>query len=143
MNQQPGEARGDGLNRSYMTKAGDTLEAIAAFFYGSEERRDALIERNYGLDQYGPNATLPSGFVLRVPDEAGVELSDQRGATEGEGADRLYFTKPGDSLEDIAAFFYGSSGRRDRIEAENPQVAGMDQLATLPPGLCLRVPADA
>ena len=39
-----GTVVGSGLDRTYITKQGDTLEAIAAFFYGDPVHRQRLID---------------------------------------------------------------------------------------------------
>lgn len=140
--EQYGQTFGEGLNRSYVTKEGDTPESVAAYFYGSESRRDALKDRNPAIAGYAEMASIRPGMRLRVPDESGVELSDRRGVTEGEGADRTYITKGTDTLEEIATYFYGAATHRTAIEEANAQIAGLDPWATLPPGLTLKVPSS-
>ena len=61
-----GTVQGAGAERTYMTRPGDTLEAIAAYFYGSEEHRSRLVEENPDFASTAPGDTLPAGTTLRV-----------------------------------------------------------------------------
>ena len=64
-----GTVSGAGLDRTYTTKAGDTLEAIAAYFYGAEVQRQRLLDDNpdLNLEQYG--GSLPGGIRIRVSED--------------------------------------------------------------------------
>jgi hypothetical protein len=64
-----GTVSGAGLDRVYTTRAGDTLEVIAAYFYGTEIQRQRLLDDNpdLNLEQYG--GSLPGGIRIRVSED--------------------------------------------------------------------------
>lgn len=66
--------------------------------------------------------------------------SGEYGQATGSGSERVYTTKDGDTLEDLAGFFYGDAAHRQRLIDDNPELAEQD--GPLPPGLRLRIPED-
>lgn len=64
-----GRTRGAGIGRTYTTKPGDTLEAIAAYFYGDPVRRQRIIDDNPMLAGIKPAAMIPAGWTLNVSDD--------------------------------------------------------------------------
>ena len=71
-----------------------------------------------------------------APDEANF------GQTSGEGTERTYVTKQGDTLEDIAAYFYGDPIHRQRLIDDNPDLAAVQPGDSVPAGMTLRVGLD-
>jgi hypothetical protein len=71
---------------------------------------------------------------------AGEVTADDYGKVLGAGRDRVYITKEGDTLGDIAAFFYGDSQHQQRLLDDNPELSP-DEI--LPAGMRLRVSEDA
>lgn len=65
------------------------------------------------------------------------------GQAEGGGMERMYVTKPGDTLEDLAAFFYGDAAHRQRLIDDNPDLGRWEAGAQVPGGTRIRVPEDA
>ncbi len=63
------------------------------------------------------------------------------GSVSGSGRERMYTTKEGDTLEDIAAFFYGDSTQKQRLLDDNPELH--KDMVQLSPGMQLRVSEDA
>lgn len=63
------------------------------------------------------------------------------GSMIGAGADRVYVSKDGDTLDGLAAFFYGDAAHRARILQENPSLP--DNTHMLHDGVQLRIPEDA
>ena len=72
----------------------------------------------------------------RSPQEASF------GQTSGEGRERSYVTKQGDTLEDIAAYFYGDPVQRQRLIDDNPDLAAVQPGDTVPAGMQLTVGLD-
>lgn len=70
------------------------------------------------------------------------ESESSFGQVIGSGKERVYITKPGDTLEDIAAFFYGDPVHRQRIIDDNPDFAGLSPGETVPAGTRLSVGLD-
>ncbi|MBA3339308.1 MAG: tail protein X [Geodermatophilaceae bacterium] len=66
--------------------------------------------------------------------------SGEYGQASGGGLERSYTTKEGDTLDDLAGFFYGDAAHRQRLLDDNPELAADAPLA---PGTRLRVPEDA
>lgn len=64
-----GSVSGSGLDRTYITRSGDTLEAIAGFFYGDEQHRQRLIDDNPDFASVQPGETLPAGTRLSVSED--------------------------------------------------------------------------
>ena len=62
------------------------------------------------------------------------------GQVTGSGTDRTYTTKEGDTLEDIAALFYGDPAQKQRLLDENPELTPDSPVLT--PGMRLRVSED-
>jgi hypothetical protein len=62
------------------------------------------------------------------------------GTVIGSGLERVYVTKEGDQLEDIAAYFYGSSEQQQRLRDDNPAMVGWS--GPLPAGVRLNVAED-
>ncbi len=65
------------------------------------------------------------------------------GQASGSGMDRVYTTKQGDTLEDLAAFFYGDPVHRQRLIDDNPDFASLPSGETVPAGTTLKVSEDA
>ena len=70
----------------------------------------------------------------------GAEAAGAEGTVVGGGLERVYVTKAGDTLDDLAGFFYGDAAHRQRLIDDNPELAG--QSGSLPAGTRLRVPQD-
>ena len=70
----------------------------------------------------------------------GGEVTGAEGSVVGSGAERVYVTKAGDTLEALAGFFYGDIAHRQRLLDDNPELAGRS--GDLPAGTRLRVPED-
>ena len=66
--------------------------------------------------------------------------TDDYGKVMGAGRERIYITKEGDTLGDIAAFFYGDSQHQQRLLDDNPE---LNRNEILPVGMRLRVAEDA
>lgn len=62
-----GQVIGSGKDRVYVTREGDTLEAIAAYFYGDAQHTQRLRADNPALDRWEQGAPLPAGFRMNVP----------------------------------------------------------------------------
>lgn len=65
------------------------------------------------------------------------------GQLSGSGVDRAYISKPGDTLEDLASFFYGDPAQRQRIIDDNSDWATLKPGAALPGGSRLKMSEDA
>lgn len=65
-----GQASGSGAERTYVTKAGDTLEDVAAFFYGDPAHRQRLIDDNPELASINPGDQVAGGTRIAVTEEA-------------------------------------------------------------------------
>jgi hypothetical protein len=81
-------------------------------------------------DEESTNETLMSGGTT----------TDDYGKVEGSGTERVYITKEGDTLHDVAAFFYGDPAHKQRLVDDNPELTAD---AVLTPGMRLRVGEDA
>ncbi len=66
--------------------------------------------------------------------------SGEYGQVTGTGSERVYTTKEGDMLADVAGFFYGDAAHRQRLLDDNPEVAHEGE--PLPAGVPLRIPED-
>ena len=91
-------------------------------------------------------AVAEAAPVAVEPAPAPVETSapaaaSNEGVTSGSGADRTYTSRAGDTLEAIAAYFYGDPVHSRRLLEENPSLA--QHSGSLPGGVQMRVPADA
>lgn len=64
-----GTVSGSGLDRTYTTKTGDTLEEIAAYFYGDRVQKQRLIDDNPFLTRYD-GVQLPGGMQIHVSEDA-------------------------------------------------------------------------
>jgi phage tail protein X len=62
-----GQVIGSGVSRQYVTRAGDTLEGIGAYFYGDAKHAQRLRDDNPQLATY--QAPLPGGLRLRVGED--------------------------------------------------------------------------
>jgi hypothetical protein len=65
-----GQVTGSGKDRMYITKLGDTLESVAAFFYGDPVQRQRIIDDNPEWARYQAGASFPTGSRIRVPEDA-------------------------------------------------------------------------
>lgn len=65
-----GTVIGSGLERVYVTREGDTLEAIGAYFYGDPVQAQRLLDDNpeMNLRQYGEK--LPGGLRIKAGEDA-------------------------------------------------------------------------
>ena|SRR5215203_1274784 len=63
-----GKVSGSGLNRTYVTKAGDKLEDIAAYFYGAAVQKQRLIDDNAWLQAYD-GKVLPANMTINVSED--------------------------------------------------------------------------
>lgn len=64
-----GIVTGTGLDRTYITKSGDKLEDIAAYFYGDSVQKQRLIDDNPFLSRYD-GVQLPGGMQIHVSEDA-------------------------------------------------------------------------
>ena len=64
-----GRMSGSGMERTYVTKQGDTLEDIAAYFYGDPAQRQRLIDDNPAFASLAPGETVPAGTTLAVSED--------------------------------------------------------------------------
>ena len=63
-----GQLSGGSTGREYVTRDGDTLEAIGAYFYGDPIHAQRLLDDNPQLQ--GHSGPLPAGMRLKVSDDA-------------------------------------------------------------------------
>lgn len=63
-----GAVTGSGLDRTYISREGDTLEAIGAYFYGDPAQKQRLIDDNPSLQAYD-GKPLPAGFEIKVSED--------------------------------------------------------------------------
>ena len=63
-----GQRSGRSTGREYVTRDGDTLEAIGAYFYGDPIHAQRLLDDNPQLQ--GHSGPLPAGMRLKVSDDA-------------------------------------------------------------------------
>ena len=77
-----GSIIGSGKERYYVTKEGDTLEAIAAFFYGDPKQKQRLLDDNPSLMLAGDS--LPAGKQIAVSEDAarGDTIPDATSSTD-------------------------------------------------------------
>lgn len=66
--------------------------------------------------------------------------TSSHGTVIGSGAERVYITKDGQSVDELAAYFYGDAAHAVRIRDENPVLAGFS--GALPGGLRLVISED-
>jgi phage tail protein X len=64
-----GQTEGSGLERTYVTKPGDTLEDIASYFYGDPAQRQRLIDDNPDLARWQPGDQVPGGTRITVGED--------------------------------------------------------------------------
>ena len=64
-----GKVHGSGMGREYVTRDGDTLEAIGAYFYGDPVHAQRLIDDNPSVQEYS-GKPLPAGIRLKVSEDA-------------------------------------------------------------------------
>ena len=65
-----GSIKGTGLERTYTTRGGDTLEAIATYFYGDPIHKQRLIDDNPSLQPYD-GKEMPANTEIKVGEDAG------------------------------------------------------------------------
>ncbi len=65
-----GTIEGSGLSRVYVSRPGDTLESVAAFFYGDPIHRARIVEENPDWERYQTGAAVPAGTRLKVSEDA-------------------------------------------------------------------------
>ena len=66
---QWGQVSGSGLDRTYVTKPGDTPDGVAAFFYGDTAHRQRLIDENPELARLQPGDQIPGGSRIKVSED--------------------------------------------------------------------------
>jgi len=76
-------------------------------------------------------------------DNSYVSDHSKWGQVEGSGLERTYVTKPGDTLDDVAAFFYGDPAHRQRLIDDNPELARWQSGDQVPGGTRIKVSEDA
>ena len=84
--------------------------------------------------------------MVEASDETRGETDDTAetgdyGQVTGAGRERVYTTKEGDTLADLAAFFYGDSSHTARLLRENPELNA--DTTELQAGMRLRISDDA
>jgi nucleoid-associated protein YgaU len=147
---------------SYATAAGDTFRSISKAKYGTEAYGQALylFNRSHPLagDELLQSDALRAGQTVYIP-EARILQSRYGGAIDGASspgvavgstsrradasaaAPRSYrVAAGGEKVYDIARALLGDGNRWVEIQALNP---GWNWEVPLPPGVTLRVPADA
>lgn len=76
-----GTVTGAGAERVYVTKDGDTFEAIATYFYGAEVHKQRILDENPSAMIYN-NLRIPGGVSLRVSEDvAAAPMTEDTGAT--------------------------------------------------------------
>lgn len=76
-----GTVTGSGADRVYVTKDGDTFEAIATYFYGAEVHKQRILDENPGAMVYN-NLRIPGGVSLRVSEDvAAAPVAEGAGAS--------------------------------------------------------------
>lgn len=113
----------------YVVRLGDSLSLIAKRELGEMERWPELHEMNRAAVA-DPDLILP-GQKLALPGE--------EAAAEEAPADVLYTTRPGDTLQDLAATHLGDAGRWKEIYDRNREK--LPAQTVLPPGTELVLPA--
>ena len=63
-----GSVIGSGRDRVYVTKEGDTLEALAGFFYGDPVHKARILEENPELML--ESEPLPAGKQVRISEDS-------------------------------------------------------------------------
>jgi nucleoid-associated protein YgaU len=63
-----GKVEGAGMERTYTTKAGDRMEAIAAYFYGDPVHKQRLLDDNPALRAFD-GRDLPAGLEIKVGED--------------------------------------------------------------------------
>jgi hypothetical protein len=76
-------------------------------------------------------------------DNSYVSDKSKWGQAEGSGVERTYVTKPGDTLDDVAAFFYGDASHRQRLIDDNPELSRWQSGDQVPGGTRIKVSEDA
>lgn len=69
------------------------------------------------------------------------EAASTDGTVVGNSLARVYITKEGDHLEELAAYFYGDPAQQQRLRDDNPAMVNWS--GPLPAGTRLAVPEDA
>jgi hypothetical protein len=87
-----------------------------------------------------PAAGSATEAVTAPAESAATDVAATYGTVVGSGQTRVYVTKEGDLLEDIASYFYGSSEQHQRIRDDNPAMVGWS--GPLPAGVRLNVSED-
>ena len=142
---------------TYLTKDGDSFWSLATEHYGDGQFFHALYEQNRGAVQDFDN--LPSGTKIDIPDQDSLrrrwpelcparppatESIDRQDVADHDATltERLYTTREGDTLFEIAAKKLGQASRYVDIMARNDQrlPADVDHSAPLKAGLRLVLP---
>lgn len=128
--------------RVYTTEPGDTLQRVAARFYGSPASWRVIARANPTVD---PNRLGP-GVRLHIPvDPSNIQgrpADAPEGAAQPAGAESEfteYVVQVGDTLSEIAKALYGRATLWRLIADANPEI-DPDRLR---PGTTLRIPPPA
>ncbi len=112
------------LTTTIITEEGDTLRALAKFFYFFEDQWLRIRQANTTLQGFGPDQPLPAGTQLTLP------FIPERMI--------ILITNEGDTLRALAQIYYDDENQWVRIVEENITLLGPDQ--PLPAGLQLTLP---
>ncbi|MGH2587139.1 MAG: hypothetical protein ACRDJE_19675 [Dehalococcoidia bacterium] len=86
-------------------------------------------------------ATSSGEAATTIATEETVVAVTNEGVVTGAGLERMYTTRPGDRMEDVAAYFYGDAVQKQRLIDDNPWLAEYDG-KEMPGGLEIHVGED-
>lgn len=78
-----GTVVGSGAERTYIAREGQTVEEIAAYFYGDAAHTQSLFDQNPYLEQRG--SALPGGLPIRIHEGGPEAAAEQPGEPSGGG----------------------------------------------------------
>jgi phage tail protein X len=108
------------IDVAILTGEGDTLRALAEFFYGDENKWPRIRQINPALQGVGLDQPLPVGMLLTIPSFV---------------ATRIIITEQGDTLRALAQTYYNDAGQWVRVRQTNPPLQGFGPDQPLPAGL--------
>jgi phage tail protein X len=114
------------LTTTITAEEGDTLHALADFFYFSEGQWQRIRQANAPLQGFDPDQPLPAGLQLTLP------FIPERTI--------LLVTNEGDTLQALAQTYYDDQNQSVRIGEANPALFGIPPDQPLPAGLQLTLP---
>jgi phage tail protein X len=114
------------LTTTIVTEAGDTLHALAMFFYFSEVHWTSILQASPALQGTGPDQALAAGLQVTLP------FIPERAI--------VVVTKEGDTLQALAQTFYTDQSQSFRFNEENTTLHGIEPDQPLPDGLLLALP---